>query len=116
MDVVKNFIVENWQMCLMIILALANLLVAMFRKRTKVFDSVKEFITKNLPVLILEAEKLFNDGSLKKQYVIEHMSALLANSFPLVKVEAYQKFIGDLIELFLSLPTKKGLIKNEEKN
>ena len=103
-----DFIAENWKILLAIGLAIANLLVCIFRKKVKVVDSIREFILDHLPMFISSAEKLFSKGSDKKRFVLDSINQLLKINFS-VGIEDYIDFVDLAIEKILSTPEKKGI-------
>ena len=111
MDSVIEFIKVNWLVLLSIALLLVDFFVSLFRKRTKVVDTIKEFILDNLPFYISNAEKLLSGGIEKKDYVINSVLRLLADRYPGINVLPYEAFISQSIEKILSTPEKKEVIK-----
>lgn len=103
-----DFIAENWKILLAIGLAVANLLVCIFRKKVKIVDSVREFILDHLPMFISSAENLFSRGSDKKQFVLDSINQLLMINFN-VGIDDYIDFVDLAIEKILSTPEKKGI-------
>lgn len=103
-----DFIAENWKILLAIGLAVANLLVCIFRKKVKVVDSIREFILDHLPMFISSAENLFSKGSDKKHFVVDSIDRLLHVNFG-VGIEDYIDFVDLAIEKILSTPEKKGI-------
>lgn len=103
-----NFITENWRWLLATILAIVNILLVIFKRKVKVYDSVKEIILSVLPSFINIAEDLATGGEFKKQFVIDSVSNLLINKFANINVDNYNQFISDSIESILATPRKKG--------
>lgn len=106
-----NFVCENYRFIIEVILSLTCIAVALLKNKVKVVDSVKEFILDSLPLLIASAEKLFDSGLKKKQFVMESMLSQISDSFPNAKVLDYQAFISKSIEKILSTPEKKEVKK-----
>lgn len=105
---VLGWLLENWKILLALILALANLFVCIFRKKVKVVDSIREFILDHLPMFISSAEKLFSNGSDKRQFVLDSVDQLLKINFS-VGIDDYIEFVELAIEKILSTPEKKGI-------
>lgn len=104
----SDFILQNWKECIAIILAIATLLVTIFRKKVKVVDDIPSFILEHLPLFINSAEKLFSSGTDKKTFVLESIDQLLRVHFN-VGIEDYIDFVCEAIEKILSTPEKKGV-------
>lgn len=104
---VIDFISENYRWLVSVILGCCCIAVTLLKNKVKVVDSAKEFILDQLPLLISAAEKMFDSGSKKKEFVSSSMMDLLYESFPNVKVASYTGFISRSIEKILSTPEKK---------
>lgn len=108
MDQIFLFITENWKLLIALALAVANLFVAIFRKKVKVVDNIPGFILDHLPMFITSAEKMISGGSNKKEFVLSSIDELLRIHFG-VGIEDYIDFVDQAIEKILATPQKKGI-------
>lgn len=109
MDQIFEFIIENWKWLLEIAFAIAGILVVVLKRKVKVFDSIKEIILSVLPAYISVAENSFDDGQVKKSFVLSSIQEFLENKFGNIDMDLYIDFIEDSIESILSTPQKKGV-------
>lgn len=68
---------------------------------------VMEKIYGILPGLICDAEKIFDDGLKKKEYVFEGVKNYLLQLFPKLNIRFYTRIILNAIEDILATPQKK---------
>lgn len=106
MDNILQWCASNIALLIALVIGAANLLVSIFRKKAKIVDSVNEFILDRLPLLIASAERLFNGGEDKKNYVLMELSILLEHEKH-VDIADYYDFASRSIEKILSTPQKK---------
>ena len=103
------FMSDNWKWILTLFLSIVNILICSLRKRTKIVDSVKEYILKWLPTFIRLAEDIGNlSGEEKKEVVLQFVKENVSKNFDGIDLDCYIDFINDSIESILSTPQKKG--------
>lgn len=112
----KEFVFNNWRFLVVIVLDILAFVFALCKKRIKIVDSMKEYILSILPDSILSAESTFLDGYDKKRLVVNGVLELLKQQFPSLNINnSILSFIDKNIELILSTPKKKEVLKCEEK-
>lgn len=108
----RHLVVLVWSISTFIIEAVSLLVYfILFLFRNKSNPYVEEFILEKLPGLINTAEALYDDGSIKKDYVIDAMKKLINQYFPKVCSSIFNGFISKAIENLLSTPQKKEVKK-----
>lgn len=111
----KEFLFNNWRFIVVIVLDILVFAFTLCKKRIKVVDSMKEYILSILPDLILSAESTFLNGYDKKKIVVDGVLELLRQQFPSLNINnSILSFIDKNIELILSTPKKKEVLKCEE--
>lgn len=109
-EVIFNFIVENWKVILFLILLLIDVIID-FIRGSKMQTSVLLALVTKLPEFILEAEKTGASGTVKYTKVfglaVDYLASLTGLSTSKVCAK-YSKFIDGEIENILSTPEKKG--------
>ena len=106
---VLNFLIDNYQILVVLAISIANLFVCLFRKKVKVVDSVYQFILERLPTYIALAEVTLTEGKDKKSFVIQSILGDIAATFG--STGDYIEFISDNIEKILCTPEKKEVRK-----
>lgn len=112
MQDISNFIVNYWRLILEGVLVVFLFILQLIKKRPVAY-TYKDYISSALSLLpywIKTAEQSFNDGSMKKSYVMEH--AFKYVSTKVLMTELQQKecrdTISNIIEAILDTPQKKG--------
>jgi len=103
----KEFIINYWQLLLVGLLAIVEILLLILKKPIKV-ETIKEEILRILPFYIALAEKVYSQsgsGNEKIEFVLSSIKELLKLDGSL------DSFIREAIEAILCTPTKKGIIK-----
>ena len=113
-----DFLIENWQICVSVLLALLTL-VAQFAKR-----KVKPYSWLDYAILALRdgayyinfAENHFESGEAKKKYVMEKLFERFGSVVPVSdlsskQIEKVEKYFSDYIENVLTTPQKKEVKK-----
>lgn len=109
MNEVIKFIQENWRLILEIALVIVSTVIFIVRKRpVRVVDTLKETICRLLPYCITLAEKAPKGEKLSQCLAI--LSQLLAD-MGIDLDEDYKRFAIEQVEIILSTPQKKGIIK-----
>lgn len=108
-DVIKQFIVDNWSLCVVVIVFVFNLIVTIFGTGKLNVQALVAFL-QELPTLIKEAEATHLSGKQKFTFVFSRsvvfLSKLLGLSEDKVR-SRYSIYISDMIENILSTPQKK---------
>lgn len=106
MQEIGNFLVDNWRLILEVILLIASVCIAIFRRRplTKIFDSSAY---SNLITLVQEAEEKFGAGN-----GYEKLQFVLNKYLKIKNLEDLDDWDKNslivMIERILSTPQKKG--------
>ena len=108
-----KFICDNWKLILEASLLIASVVIWLFKKRpVKVVDTLKEVICRLLPSLICLSEKTDLKGSDKLQFVLDHLAKILKElDYGDDVIAQYLPFASEQVEVILSTPQKKGVIK-----
>lgn len=114
MEAFKQFVLEHWQALLAILIALATLLVAIFKGK-KEGKSVKEilidFITDRLPSYIRETEAHGGTAEQKKSYclnlALRDAAKEIGHQLTVEEADYIVNKVSDKIEDILSTPQKK---------
>lgn len=110
LDLIFNFILENWKVIVFLLLLLIDVIVAIVTGN-KSKSSVLCSLLIKLPEFINAAEKEFKDGRLKYTKVFSLCLTYLASLTGLSETKVcarYQRLIDNAIENILSTPEKKG--------
>lgn len=109
-----KWFLENWKLIVELLVLVTTLVLYIVRKRpVKVVDTIKEIICRLLPFAITEAEKTDLKGDDKKNYAIEVLAKVLCE-MDLDFTTDYQRFAGEQLEVILSTPQKKGMVRDEK--
>lgn len=114
MEAFKQFVLEHWQALLAILIALATLLVAIFKGK-KEGKSVKEilidFITDRLPSYIRETEAHGGTAEQKKSYclnlALRDAAKEIGHQLTVEEADYIVNKVSEKIEDILSTPQKK---------
>lgn len=114
MEAIKQFILAHWQSILAILIALATLLVAIFKGK-KEGKSVKEiiidFITDKLPSYIRETEAHGGTAEQKKSYclnlALRDAAKEIGHQLTVEEADYIVNKVSEKIEDILSTPQKK---------
>jgi len=114
MDVIWQFILDNWQWLLTIVLAFIEfVIILIFRGKRKISYNLRDNILNRcyeiLPDLINEAEEKYpGQGSKKLQYVLINCIKRFNSIGDLVYDKDVLAIITEYVEKILTTPTKKG--------
>lgn len=117
MDLVVNFLKENWYAIILLSFSIASFIVSICRKKASmsVTDAIKASLVDEIPSLIKIAELSELDGSHKLDLVVsaglEKIKKLLGVSLSITECEYWTSYIKEKVELILSTPTKKCEVK-----
>jgi len=103
MEEIKQFIVSNYQFIVLGIVALIQVILALFRKKSKV-EIFDDSATSSLVDLTIEAEMKYGSGNGKEK--LDYVYEKFVEKHPSLK--PYRKAVVNLVEHILSSPQKKG--------
>lgn len=111
MDVIVEFLQENWRFVAEIVLTIAVLLISLFRKKVNIPSTGLTQVLKRLPGYICDAESQFpvGHGQEKRELVLGWCKADLKLAYhddPLV--DFFMNIVEVALENILATPTKKG--------
>lgn len=112
MEIIRQFIVDNWQWLCSVVIAIGIFALQLLKKRpdANYWTSIKEAILEMLPALINAAEKSGLSGERKKVYVLTMVWKFIKASYNDIDVcveNDLRKWIDEAIERILTTPTKK---------
>lgn len=107
MQVLIDFILENWQLIAHCVLALLSVIFFILKKKpNEIIDTTAEMIMKFLPHCINLAELTDCKGKFKKDYCVMLLKEW-AKQHSIELTDYYIDFASRQIELILSTPQKK---------
>lgn len=105
---IKDFLIQNWYYLALIVIALVNMLLLIFRRAKAVSeDTIFEQLLETLPTMIRSVEDKGLTGEEKKSLVVS-MATTWLNRFNYKITASIVSRIGDCVENILSTPEKKG--------
>lgn len=110
MDAFLNYLKSNWDFLVILLVAIANIIIGLFRKKVKVSD-VFSGLLMELPSYINVAEGQALSGEAKYTAVLSMCIRYLMSVTGLSSEECTEKYsvlIDTAIESILSTPQKKG--------
>lgn len=111
MDIVIEFLKDNWRFVAEIVLTVIVLLVSLLRKKVKFNADGLNKVIGLLPGLINEAEKVYGSGNgdIKFKFVFAHAFTELQKYYPdeVIKAHNFSLVLVSAIENILSTPKKK---------
>lgn len=111
MDVIVEFLQENWRFVAEIVLTVAVLLISLLRKKVNIPSIGLTQVLKSLPNYIREAERNYPEGhgAEKREMVLSWCKGDLAKFYADDAVVSFFMNIVDVaLENILATPTKKG--------
>ena len=118
MEIIWNFLVENWRVFVPILVELIVFIVLLCKKKVKITDTTIMSLLVKLPEFINLAEKTYSDGSRKYEMVVKLSLNYLGSICGLDEQATFKKYydvVDGLIEAYLSTPQKKEK-KDEKQN
>lgn len=115
-DIIKNFIVDNWQFISIALIIICNVFLFLIRRKEKKtsFDVALENFLINLPLFVIQAEKIYGAGAghSKLDYVLSQCFSKLENelgrTLTCSEKKQIDREINYQINAILSAPVKKG--------
>lgn len=105
-----EFLQTYWREIVEVVLLLATFLVALCKKKVKVYDSVSDLVLNILPGAINLAERELGAGNGKDKlnFVLNFVEEWLKTNYPEAKFASYKSLIIKQVEAILATPQKKG--------
>lgn len=108
----KEFLVQNWYYLALILIALCNMILLIFKKlKITQVDNIFTKLLEVLPIMIRKAEETGLDGKTKLSFVLDLALDWLKDYTGKERVELRSEYYDRLIscvENILSTPEKKG--------
>lgn len=107
-DVIKNFLLEHWELVLSSVFLLVSFVLGLIKKKP-VLNKVAIYLNElfqRIPIYIEMVEK-DGHGSEKKRLVLELCKEFLISQFGYYDFDVLEKTISDHIEDVLNTPQKK---------
>lgn len=104
----KEFILQNWQFCVAVIVSvITSLLVWVIKKKPVIneMDNILIRILENLPIWIIEVESL-KGSDIKKTAVLETCKKYALDEFSVNLPQSVLSYLGTCIEYILETPQK----------
>lgn len=116
-----QFLLDNWQFFVYLIVSVITTIVVIILKKKKVvneLDNILKIVLANLPRIVSSAEELIGagNGSEKKLIVLESVKEFVWKQFSLNLPESLLAYIGERIEDILAAPQKKGITDEKRKS
>lgn len=110
-----QFILENWQFLVYVLVSvISTILVVVLKKKKTVneLDNILKIVLANLPRIITSVEELIGagNGKEKKDLVLAAVVKFVNEQFSLNLPDSLIAYIGERIEDILATPQKKGIL------
>lgn len=117
MQVVIDFIIQNWQMILAALLMVLTFIISLLKKKPvyNEIDNILLSVVEKIPLFINSVESTSMDGSSKKVVVMETIRNYVKSQFSYVLSDSLLIFFDQYVELVLSTPQKHKEVFNDEK-